>query len=87
MRAEAELFYDSTGGGAYNGGSGKDFCTNDSAWTKVSTSLGASNVHCLATATTSAMAGKLNDSTWFCVDTAGAATTTAAGTVTGGTCQ
>lgn len=88
MRAEAELFYDSTGGGAYNGGTGKDFCANDAAWQKVYTSLGgASNVHCIATATTSAMAGKLADNTWFCVDTAGTSATTSAGTVTNGICQ
>ena len=77
MRAEAELFYD-TNGGAYNnsGTVGKDFCTDDSAWQKVKTSLTSAKVSCSDSATSTAMAGQLSDTTWFCVDNSGNATTT-----------
>jgi prepilin-type N-terminal cleavage/methylation domain-containing protein len=81
MRAEAELYYDSLGEGSYT-----SFCTSDEAWKKASSSIG--NAQCASTATTSAMSGKLSTGgKWFCVDTAGSATTTDAGTVTDGVCK
>ena len=78
MRAEAELWYDS------NGSSYSNFCS-DSVWTKASTSIG--NAQCIGTASTTALSGKLSNGLWFCVDNSGNATTTSAGTVTGGVCQ
>jgi len=85
MRAEAELWYDSGGNGEYRG-----FCDNDAGWNKVTTSLGSTKTSCAAEATTSAVAGQLNDGTWFCNDTVGNAATTSTGkpdNTAGGICH